>query len=85
MSGRFADTLHSQSGDEPIRLRRMEMISINRKWSTELRLAYIAILFFIMAQYVVNERPWDHIFRIAGLLTYIASMFLAARRQSRCS
>jgi hypothetical protein len=61
------------------------MISINRKWSTELCLAYIAILFFIMAQYVVNERPWDHIFRIAGLLTYIASMFLAARRQSRCS
>jgi hypothetical protein len=61
------------------------MISINRKWSTELRLAYIAILFFIVAQYVVNERPWDHIFRIAGLLTYIASLSIAARKQRHSS
>lgn len=61
------------------------MMSSHRKWPTELRLAYIAILFFLMAQYVVNERPWDHIFRIAGILTYIASMFWAVRQQSRCS
>jgi hypothetical protein len=60
------------------------MMSINRKWSIELRLAYISILFFIMAQYVVNDRPWDHIFRIAGMLTYIASLSIAARKQ-RCS
>jgi hypothetical protein len=63
----------------------MEMMSINRKWSIELRLAYIAILFLLMAQYVVNDRPWDHIFRIAGMLTYIASLSIAARKQSRCS
>ena len=56
---------------------------IDRKWSVELRVAYVAILFFIMAQYVVNERPWDHIFRIAGILAYMVSMFLAAHKQRR--
>ena len=57
-------------------------MSIDRRWSTELSLAYIAILFFLMAQYVVNERPWDHILRIAGILTCIASVFLTARKRS---
>ncbi|WP_158823210.1 hypothetical protein [Granulicella sp. S156] len=59
------------------------MMSLDRKWSSELRVAYAAILFFMMAQYVVNERPWDHILRIAGILAYMASMFLAAHKQRR--
>ena len=57
------------------------MMGIERKWSRELSVAYISILFFMMAQYVVNERPWDHILRIAGILAYMASMFLAAHKQ----
>ena len=57
-------------------------MSIDRRWSTELSLAYIAILFFMMAQYVVNERPWDHILRIAGILTSFASLFFATRKRT---
>ena len=53
------------------------------KWPYELRLAYVAILLFIVAQRVVNERPWDHAFRIAGMVAFVVSMFLAARKQRR--
>ena len=56
---------------------------VERKWSIELRLAYVAVLFFIVAQRVVNERPWDHIFRITGTLAFIVSMFLAVHKQRR--
>ena len=56
------------------------MMSIHGKWSRELSVAYISILLFMMAQYVVNERPWEHILRIAGML---ASMLLAVRMRSR--
>jgi len=59
------------------------MVSLNGKLSYELGLAYIAILFFMMAQYVVNERPWDHILRIAGILASFASLFITARMRSR--
>jgi hypothetical protein len=54
-----------------------------RKWSIELRLAYAATLFFIIAQRVVNERPWDHIFRIAGMVVFVVSMLIAAHKQRR--
>ncbi len=53
------------------------------KWPYELRLAYVAILLFIVAQRVVNEGPWDHVFRIAGMVAFVVSMFLAARKQRR--
>ena len=56
-------------------------MGIYGKLSRELSLAYMSILLFMMAQYVVNERPWDHILRIAGILAYMASMFLATRKQ----
>ena len=59
------------------------MMSINRTWSRELSVAYISILLFMMAQYVVNERPWEHILRIAGMLAFITSMLLAVRMRSR--
>ena len=58
-------------------------MGIERKWSIELRLAYAAVLLFIVAQRVVNERPWDHIFRIAGTLAFVVSMFLALHKQRR--
>jgi hypothetical protein len=57
-------------------------MSIDRKWPYELRLPYVAIWFFIVAQHRVNESPWEQIFRIAGLLAFSASMLLAVRRRS---
>jgi hypothetical protein len=53
------------------------------KFPYELRLAYGTVLCFIVAQYVVNERPWEQIFRIIGLLMFIGSMTMAARRSNR--
>jgi hypothetical protein len=49
----------------------------------ELRLAYGAVLCFITAQYVVNERPWEQIFRIIGLLLFMGSTVMASRRYNR--
>lgn len=50
------------------------------KFPYELRLAYGTVLCFFTAQYVVNERPWEQIFRILGLLLLIGSITIAARR-----
>jgi hypothetical protein len=61
----------------------MEAMCIDRKWPKELRLAYVAIWFFIVAQHVVNERLWEQILRIAGMLAFIASLSFAARQQRR--
>ena len=58
-------------------------MGIYGKLSRELSLAYMSILLFMMAQYVVNERPWDHAFRIAGMVAFVVSMLLAARKQRR--
>jgi hypothetical protein len=56
-------------------------MSSSRKISLELRLAYVCILLFIVAQYAVNEHPWDQAFRIAGLLAFIGSMLLSVRKR----
>lgn len=39
-------------------------------------LLYVAIIFFLMAQYVVNSAPWDRIFRFMGLLTLLGVIVL---------
>jgi hypothetical protein len=52
------------------------------KFSYELRLAYCAILCFITAQYVVNERPFKQIFRMVGLLAFMGSLLMAGRKHS---
>lgn len=44
-------------------------------------LLIIAIIFLLMAQYVVNDYPWDRIFRIMGLVTIVgAILFVIAQR-----
>jgi hypothetical protein len=59
------------------------MRSNHHKLPQELGLAYVNILLFITAQYVVNERPWNQIFRIVGLLAFAASLLLLARKRGR--
>jgi len=34
-------------------------------------LLYIAVIFLLMSQYVVNSYPYDRIFRLLGLLTLV--------------
>ena len=47
-----------------------------RKMSAEVRLLYVACLCFIVAQYVVNDHPWNSGFRIVALLVMIAAQFI---------
>ena len=47
-----------------------------RKMSAEVRLLYVACLCFIIAQYVVNDHPWNSGFRIVALLGMIAAQFI---------
>jgi len=58
-------------------------MGIYGKLPYELRLAYVAIWFFIVAQHVVNEGQWEYVLRVVGMLAFIASMLFALRRQSR--
>ena len=44
-------------------------------------LLYVAIIFLLMAQYVVNDRPWDRICRWMALLTLVGVIVLEARRR----
>ena len=50
-----------------------------RKKSVEVRLLYVACLCFIVAQYVVNEYPWNSGFRIVALLAMISAQFIGFR------
>ncbi len=50
-----------------------------RKKSVEVRLLYVACLCFIVAQYVVNEHPWNSGFRIVALLAMISAQFIGFR------
>jgi hypothetical protein len=50
-----------------------------RRMSAEVRLLYVACLCFIVAQYVVNDRPWNSGFRIVALLAMIAAQFIGFR------
>jgi hypothetical protein len=44
-------------------------------------LLYIAIVFLLMAQYVVNDRPWDRIFHGVALLTLVGVVVLEIVRR----
>jgi hypothetical protein len=50
-----------------------------RAMSAEVRLLYVACLCFIVAQYVVNDRPWNSGFRIVALLAMIAAQWIGFR------
>ena len=50
-----------------------------RRMSAEVRLLYVACLCFIVAQYVVNEHPWNSGFRIVALLAMIAAQLIGVR------
>jgi hypothetical protein len=50
-----------------------------RRMNAEVRLLYVACLCFIVAQYVVNDRPWNSGFRIVALLAMIAAQFIGFR------
>ena len=57
------------------------------KMSVEVRLLYAACLCFILAQYVVNEHPWNSGFRMVALLALIAAQWIGfrARRKTKWS
>ena len=50
-----------------------------RKKSVEVRLLYVSCLCFIVAQYVVNDHPWNSGFRIMALVAMIAAQFIGFR------
>jgi len=50
-----------------------------RKMSAEVRLLYVSCLCFIVAQYVVNDHPWNSGFRIVALLALIAAQWVGFR------
>ena len=54
-----------------------------RKASVEVRLLYATCWCFIIAQYVVNDHPWNSGFRIAGLLALIAAIWIGARERNK--
>jgi len=72
------------------RVREDEMVEtlVERKWrfggsyrrmSAEVRLLYASCLCFIVAQYVVNDHPWNSGFRIVALLAMIAAQLIGLR------
>ena len=50
-----------------------------RKMSAEVRLLYVSCLCFIVAQYVVNDHPWNSGFRIVALLAMISAQLIGMR------
>jgi hypothetical protein len=50
-----------------------------RKMSVEVRLLYVACLCFIIAQYVVNDHPWNSGFRMAALVAMVAAQMIGLR------
>jgi hypothetical protein len=50
-----------------------------RKLNAEVRLLYVACLCFIIAQYVVNDHPWNSGFRIVALLAMISAQLISVR------
>ena len=49
------------------------------KMSVEVRLLYAACLSFILAQYVVNEHPWNSGFRMVALLALVGAQVIGFR------
>ena len=52
---------------------------IYRTMSVEVRLLYVACICFIVAQYVVNDHPWNSGFRIVALLAMISAQWIGIR------
>ena len=50
-----------------------------RKKSVEVRLLYVACLCFIVAQYAVNDHPWNSGFRMVALLAMISAQWIGFR------
>jgi hypothetical protein len=50
-----------------------------RKMSVEVRLLHVACLCFIVAQYVVDERPWNQGFRMVAVLAFVAAQWIGLR------
>jgi hypothetical protein len=72
----------------------MEQTLVERKWriggayrkmSSEVRLLYVACLCFIVAQYVVNDHPWNSGFRIVALLAMVSAQWIGLRERKRKS
>ena len=68
----------------------MEQTLVERKWriggayrkmSSEVRLLYAACLCFIVAQYVVNDHPWNSGFRIVALLAMVLAQWIGVRER----
>lgn len=50
-----------------------------RATNAEVRLLYAACLCFIVAQYVVDDHPWNNGIRMMALLAMIAAQFIGFR------
>ena len=67
--------------DETLHGTRRRWGGLRRGMSVEVRLLYAACWCFIMAQYVVNERPWDVGFRMVATLALTAAIWMGARER----
>ncbi|MGD0648116.1 MAG: hypothetical protein ABR971_09000 [Acidobacteriaceae bacterium] len=65
--------------DETLVERKWRFGGIYRRMSAEVRLLYVACLCFIVAQYVVNEHPWNSGFRIVALVAMISAQLIGVR------
>jgi hypothetical protein len=66
----------------------MDEMMVERKWrfgegyrkmSAEVRLLYVSCLCFIIAQYVINDHPWNSGFRMVAMLAMIAAQLIGLR------
>lgn len=62
-------------------------MNVNKSQITlEHRLLYLTVIMLLLAQYVVNSNPWDHVLRLAGLLMFLVVVLIALRKRvSRAS
>ncbi len=74
--------------DGCVREDEMDEMLVERKWrfggayrrmSREVRLLYVSCLCFIVAQYVIDDHPWNSGFRIVALLSMIAAQLIGIR------
>ena len=67
--------------DETLVERKWRIGGAYRKMSSEVRLLYVACLCFIVAQYVVNDHPWNSGFRIVALLAMVSAQWIGMRER----
>ena len=75
----FEDCVREDEMDETLAESKWKFGGAYRKMSGEVRLLYVACLCFIVAQYVVNDRPWNSAFRMVALLAMIAGQWIGLR------